>query len=349
MNTAQKGMVAALLLAAGACGSSTGGGPDAAGAEAGVDGAPINGTADGAAPSDGGAGAGAWTSLPPLGRGPRQETAVVALDGKLYVIGGFDAAPQVVADVEVFDPGRAVWASVAPLPAALHHANAAAVNGKIYVVGALRSSFIQVGTALAYDPLANAWTPRTSMPSGTERGASAVAVVGSKIYVAGGLRGGAVSMFSAYDTASDTWEDLPALPAPTDHLVAGAVGTTVYVVGGRNTAITSHTASVSAYDTVARTWSPRAAMPTSRGGAAAAIVSGRLLVAGGEGNADRTSGVFDQVESYDPTGDRWTALSPMKTPRHGTGAAEIGGKMYVPGGADKQAFGAVATVEVLTP
>jgi len=39
----------------------------------------------------------------------------------------------------------------------------------------------------------------------------------------------------------------------------------------------------------------------------------------------------------------------MPEPRHGTGAAALGGTLYVPGGADRQAFGAVATCTSLTP
>jgi hypothetical protein len=37
----------------------------------------------------------------------------------------------------------------------------------------------------------------------------------------------------------------------------------------------------------------------------------------------------------------------MTTPRHGTGGAVLGRVFYVPGGADVEAFGAVATVEAL--
>jgi N-acetylneuraminic acid mutarotase len=75
-------------------------------------------------------------------------------------------------------------------------------------------------------------------------------------------------------------------------------------------------------------------------------VKGRFVVVGGEGNAAAASGVFDDVEAYDPATDAWDVLEPMLTPRHGTGAAELNGKLYVPGGATQQAFGAVDTNEV---
>jgi hypothetical protein len=76
------------------------------------------------------------------------------------------------------------------------------------------------------------------------------------------------------------------------------------------------------------------------------VVSGQILVVGGEGNPDAANGVFPQAELYDPARDRWSTLEPMPTPRHGTGGAGLGNRLYVPGGADVMAFGAVDTVEV---
>ena len=97
------------------------------------------------------------------------------------------------------------------------------------------------------------------------------------------------------------------------------------------------------------TWTPRAPMITARGGAAAAVVGGRIYVMGGEGSPDQPGGVFAENESYDPVGDAWTAHEPMRTPRHGTGAASVGGTIYVPGGANVEGFGFVDTVESFTP
>lgn len=273
---------------------------------------------------------------------------MAALAGRIYVIGGFNATGGVVATVEVYDPARDAWASVKPLPVAGHHVNAAPVGGKLYVVGMLQgTSFTASGLSYAYDPGADEWTARSAMPPGSERGASGVAAIGAKIYVGGGLRGTAVADHWAYDTGGDAWERLPDLPAPRDHLVAGAVGGIAYFIGGRMAAIGSHSPRVFAYDPVGRAFAERAAMPTSRGGAAGAVVGGRIVVAGGEGNSADPSGVFPQVEVYDPARDAWDALPPMLTPRHGTGGAAPGTTFYVPGGATRAGFGATAIVEAL--
>src|SRR5262249_22998617 len=138
---------------------------------------------------------------------------------------------------------------------------------------------------------ADTWIAQAAMPPGTERGASAVMVLGTRIYVAGGLRGASVGDFSAYDTATDRWESLPPMPGPRDLLVGGVVQGIVFAVGGRGPA-GRLTGKVDAFDPNARTWSMRKAMPTGRAGCAAGVIGDRIIVAGGEGNRGRPDGVF---------------------------------------------------------
>lgn len=297
----------------------------------------------------------AWAPMNPLFGGARQETGVVELDGTIYVLGGFDESLSIVADVtDVFDgPDH----PVASLPVPMHHANVGVANGRIWVLGFLTGTgFLSDGRVFSYDPVANVWSEGPSMPLGTERGASGVAFDGSgDIYVIGGLRdGAAVADFSRFTAATTgtggTWTGLTELPAPRDHMGAGMLDGIVYVAGGRSTLIGSHVPDLLAWSPSSPQWEARTPMPTSRGGVAAAVMRGEFFVIGGEGNPDDPSGVFPQVESYDPLTDEWTTRPKMLTPRHGTGAATWqveGGHIVVPGGADQQAFGAVDVVEQL--
>lgn len=288
-----------------------------------------------------------WRELSPLAAGPRQETAVVALAGEVWVIGGFDARGRITAVIEIYDPATDRWRTGPSLPLLMHHVNAAAVDGKLYVLGFLVAGFAADGRSFVYDPAVDAWTELSAMPSARRRGASGVAVDGGLIYVFGGLRGGAVADASVYDPASDRWSALPDMPRPADHLVAGAIDGVLYAAGGRSGGIAAHTARVDAFDIAGGAWSEVASMPTSRGGTAGAVQGGRLYVFGGEGNRALPTGVFASAEAYDPATDTWEVLPPMRTPRHGTGAAAVGDAIYVPGGATTQAFGAVDTNEVL--
>ncbi|MCH8848456.1 MAG: kelch repeat-containing protein [Chloroflexi bacterium] len=292
---------------------------------------------------------GMWTTLPTMPGGARQETGVVSLDGELWVLGGIDGLGRTVGRVEIYDPRNGEWRDGPELPTPVHHANVAALDGTIYVAGFLTGgSFAAQGTVFALGP-SGVWDRRRSLPEGTHRGASGVTVADGKLYVAGGFRESAVADFSAYDPTIDRWTSLPDLPVAADHLVAGTIDGIVYAAGGRGGGIGLHRARLDAYDPTAGRWSTRAPMPTSRAGAAAAVLDGRLYVFGGEGNSSDATGVFSETESYDPAEDRWSAHQPMRTPRHGTGAAAVGMTVYVPGGADVEGFGAVAVTEAFTP
>ncbi|MBX3157835.1 MAG: hypothetical protein KF773_17840 [Deltaproteobacteria bacterium] len=304
-----------------------------------------------APPSTGGCDAAApWASAPALDLGATQETAAVAIGGRVYVIGGFHVTAGIVGAVQVFDTAACAWSRGPDLPKVVHHANVAAVDGTIYVLGSLDDpSFTASGEAFAWNPATEAaWSPRAAMPAGTERGSAVTGVVDGKVVLAGGFRGvSAVADTSVYDPALDAWSAGPALPEPRDHACGGVVGGKLYVAGGRRGSIGSTSPIV--FELAGGAWTERAPMPTGRGGTACGVVAGRLIVAGGEGNPAEPSGVFPQVEAYAPAANAWTSLPEMPTPRHGLGAAAVGGRLYFPGGANKQAFGAVATHEVLTP
>jgi N-acetylneuraminic acid mutarotase len=104
-----------------------------------------------------------------------------------------------------------------------------------------------------------------------------------------------------------------------------------------------------AFDASAGTWRTLAPMRTGRSGHAGAVVRGCLYLFGGEGNAGTASGVFPQNEVYDPRTNAWETLTPMPSPRHGIGSAVVGDRIYIPGGALVQGFGATAVHEVYTP
>ena len=301
------------------------------------------------------AGEGSWRTLAPMQDGARQENGVVALNGKVYVIGGID--PYTVPTVEVYDPVQDSWSYAAPMPKALNHPNVAAANGKIYVLGGMVGDFpfVAVGDAFVYDPTTNRWSSLPPMPAGSERGSAAVGVGGNTIYLAGGLRlltgteQDTVDTFSAFNTVTQTWTRLPAMPEPRDHLVGAVVGNTFYTLGGRINGQHNVRGDVFAFDINAGQWSRRSPMPTPRGGTAGGLIGREIFVVGGEGNHDNSHGMFVQNEAYDPVADRWTVYPPMPTPRHGTGAAVVGGTLYVPAGATELGLGLTDTHEAFSP
>lgn len=297
-----------------------------------------------------------WIPLAPIASGPRQEHSVTAIGEIVYIIGGIERSNTSASGfitlntVEAYDTRLDRWSSVAPLPIPLNHANAASVDGKIYVLGGLNDSSVAVGNTYRYDPAEDQWTELGLMPAGTQRGGAAVGVLGTKIYLAGGLFKNvatidespiSVDLVSAFDTRYSTWTPLPSLPARRDHVGGAIVNQIFYVLGGRDRGRTNVRDTVFALDLHSPSlfssrkphWVHRARMPTARGGVATGIVKNKIYIIGGEGNpASGSRGVFPQNEVYDPRRDAWGEAPAMPVPRHGTGAVAIGKIIYIPGG-----------------
>jgi N-acetylneuraminic acid mutarotase len=324
------GILCGSALAAAGCGGDDGGG--------GGDG-PVGGACEQSVP---------WASGPVLPLGATQETAVVSLDGKVYVLGGFNGRFGVTDEVQIFDPEACTWSFGPKLPVAAHHLNAAVLGDTIYVAGVLLGeAFTASGDTWSWSPAREtAWSVLPSMPAGSERGASIAGGIGDRIYIAGGLRNNeSVADVSAYDVVARTWSaPLPPLPSARDHACGAVVGDKLHFIGGRRTGLS---AAVHAY-TPGGTWEEKASMPTARAGVGCGVVGDEIVVVGGEGNPASGLGVFPQVEAYTPAADTWRSLVDMESPRHGMGAAGHGGKLYVPGGATRAGFAATARFEILT-
>ena len=181
------------------------------------------------------------------------------LDGKIYVIAGFNAQGQSTPTVEVYDPSTNAWQLVRSLPEGRDHAMAAAYGGKIYVFGGGNGG--PTRSAFVYDPARDAWNHLPEMPF--RRTAGGAAVLGYQIIVAGGT-GDSPTTAMVFDPASQRWSEGPPLAAPREHLAMTTAGGRVYVTGGRWDGVLSSTNEVLAAPNAA--WRQLAPLPTARGG-----------------------------------------------------------------------------------
>jgi hypothetical protein len=118
----------------------------------------------------------------------------------------------------------------------------------------------------------------------------------------------------------------------------------LYVIGGR---FSGNVGAMEVYDPSIDRWASLPPLPTPRSGLAAVAIDQRIYVFGGEGNPNAMTGVFSETEVYDAAKLMWSAETPMAVPRHGIGAAVIDGRIYIPGGAVLQGFGAVNAHDAL--
>ena len=217
--------------------------------------------------------ASAWSTLAPMPT-PRQELSVAVLEGKVFVLAGYDTQGASTVTVEVYDPTRDTWARAAPLPVATNHNAAATVNGRLYAFGGTTPR------AFVYDPARDAWSEVASMRY-QHGGTPAVAVIGGRLYVAGGTGPGMVgNEVEVYDPSANAWRTLASMGVPRNHTAGGVIGERLYVVGGRGDPRAA--TALEAYETTTNAWTTRAPMPTGRSGIAAGVVAGRLYVFGGE-------------------------------------------------------------------
>jgi N-acetylneuraminic acid mutarotase len=275
---------------------------------------------------------GDWQTLAPVPTAT-QEVGVAACGGKVYVMGGLTAPDTDTNNVWVYDPAANTWSAAAPYPGVgVDHPGAACVNGTVYLVGGLQngSAGAPVATVYGYDPSTDRWSQKASLPRA--RGAMGVAVLGGKIYAAGGAAGSAADDMAVYDPATDTWRSLAPMPTGRDHLVMEAIGGKLYAIGGRSIATDSVLAVNEAYDPAADAWSSRAPMPVARGGMASAHLHDHIQVWGGEGPSGTPTGTYPQGTDYDPATNTWNPIADELTPRHGTGGATIGDTVYIPAG-----------------
>jgi N-acetylneuraminic acid mutarotase len=214
--------------------------------------------------------------------------AAVGLNGKLYVVGGYqdDGAPTPT--LFEFDPAQNRWSALAPMPTARGALGAVALDGRIYAVGGtLRGD---VGALQVYDPARDAWEKRAEMP--TPRDHIAVAVVRGKIYVIGGRIESAarnLNVNEEYDPQTNAWRVRAQLPTARSGIAAAVLKEMVFVFGGESPQKTFN--ENEAYDPATDSWKTFAPMPTARHGIAAVTFDGKVFVlAGGRtpGGSDST-------------------------------------------------------------
>ncbi len=286
----------------------------------------------------------------------RTEVAAAAVDGQIYVVGGFESSnlwtmwqSSVSARVERYDPGTDHWSDMPDLPVGVHHAGAAVVDGDLYVVGGFTQSdetaWLPSNRVFRFNADRAVWEERAPLP--TARGGLGVTTLQGQIFAVGGYDGrDNLAAVEVYDPGLDQWTAVAPLPTPRDHLAVVAVGETLYAIGGRvRLNYRANLSTVEAYHVVANRWVPKADLPMPRSGIAACVVDGWIYVFGGESGA----GTFSHNERYHPQWNRWDAMAPMPTARHGLGAVAVEGHVYVVSGGPRPGGSYSALNEIFIP
>lgn len=251
---------------------------------------------------------------------PRQELATAVLNGKIYVIAGYDEDGRSTNTVQVYNPATDSWALAQPLPVSNNHNSAAVAAGKLYAFGGVSN------TTYVYDPINNSWSSVATTNFGHAETA-AVGVINDKIYMAGGFS--ANTALEVFDPATNTWTALAPMSVARNHCGGGVINGKFYVVGGRGSP--QAPTALEVYDPQTNNWTTLSSMPTGRSGLAVGVVNGELYVIGGE-----LPNIHGEVEVYNPASNSWRRVQDMAIGAHGIWASVIGNKIYIPGGSGEQ-------------
>jgi N-acetylneuraminic acid mutarotase len=239
----------------------------------------------------------AWTEESTLPGDGLNAPAAVVLNGRLYLIGGFETTTNVpTARVRVYDPATRRWSEAAPLPAPRGGHAAAVLGGRIHVIGG-GNAVSTLADHTVFDPATGGWSGLAPLPR--SMGSPAAVVHEGALWSIGGRSG--LSDFGdvlRYDAAANVWRPMPPIP-PRGTAGAVSVCGAVHVFGGESQPRQSVLADAMRLD---REWASLAPMPTARNFARAVLFDGRVLVVGGSTVASNShaSAGSAVVERYGP-------------------------------------------------
>ena len=274
----------------------------------------------------------------------RSEVSAAVVGNAVYVVGGFGADSRSSSAVERLDLRSGRWSRSADMPVALNHMSAVGYGGALYVVGGYSeptdTSAGAVRDLWRFDPGGRRWT--RLRPAPIARAAAGAAVLGHRLYVAGGRSDTLTSISTTAIYDFHTRALVARAPAPP-------------------TARARRRGCRGRGDLVARRPSARAGQLRRRRApppgcpflAAHAVDadrteqlpgglgSGRIIVVGGEGGGS----TFGEVDALDPATGHWSRLPDLPTPRHGLGLVAHGSLVYAIEGGPQAGLTTSRTVE----
>jgi N-acetylneuraminic acid mutarotase len=187
----------------------------------------------------------AWSQKSSMPEGTaRGASAVGVYNGKVVVAGGQtyihlqDSSQDALRTVSAYDVDADVWSELPPLPEPRQHVSGGVVGSTFYVIGGRTTGQEKVQSstyALDLENVDVGWQTLQDMP--TARGGLACSVVATAIYCFGGegdttSSTGVFDEVEVFDTITDQWSRLAAMPNPRHGFVVATIDKTIYVPGG---------------------------------------------------------------------------------------------------------------------
>lgn len=270
---------------------------------------------------------------------PVTAAALVAADGRLYLVGGRGGTGSGSDDdpldtVRVYDREKRAWSDGPALPTPVASAAAVARGSEVWVLGGWSGKGRKATEAVqVLEAGADRWREGPALPEAVAEASAAVVdgavyVIGGRV-VAGRNKWRVSEAVWILDRGADVWREGPSASLPTAGATAVAVDREIYVLGGR-TDTDDVTRRSAILDTGAGLWAlgPRLAGPVY--GAAAGRIGGQVFLVGGRSTVDGPSRNETQELDLARNEVRW-GLAPAM-PVAEAGGAVLDGALYVVGG-----------------
>lgn len=258
----------------------------------------------------------------------RAGLGLVALDGKIFAIGGVRDNNQATRSVEIYDPAANSWSEGAAKPSAAANIAGVAVEGKIYVPGGCTNEGKAVKSLDIYDPKTDSWDQGQALPEA--RCAYGLAAWQDKLYIFGGWNGADFEdTVLVYSIKKDKWDVLEStMPQAKGYVGAAVLNDKIYVAGGYDGQDEFNQTYVFEADT--GKWLEKASMKEKRGGLGLIAAANNLYAVGGGWNQPLTTS-----EKYDPASNTWTIFeTPFSNQWRNLGLTAIDTQIYAIGGWD---------------
>ncbi|HET7590286.1 MAG TPA: kelch repeat-containing protein [Solirubrobacterales bacterium] len=283
---------------------------------------------------------------------PSPEAGATAVGKWVYMVGG-QGREATEPTVLRFDPRTGEYRREPDAPVAIDHPVVTTHHGEVILASGYIDGSEPTNRMWAFSPRTRKW--RELPPMRTARGAAAGAVVGDRLYVAGGTtvfgnENEPIHSFEIYDFDDRRWSRGPDMPTARHHFGVGVVDGRLYFAGGRQPDDLS-LAAFEEFNPATGRWRRLPKLPVGLGSPAVTAADGMVIVTGG--GEDRIHpyepGGWETAASYgyEPGREHWIRLPDMRQARHGHSIAAIGDEVYVFRGIPCPGYGEMSTAESL--
>lgn len=260
-----------------------------------------------------------WTNGPssPIDPTPMHHFQPLVVDGLIFAVMAYTGnccreQELGATHVYIYDPVINEWITGPAIPENRQRGSTGVVqyNDTLYILGGLQFGHGQNITVSynrfdSYNPYTNEWAVLPDMPRNRDH--FGAAIVGDKIYAAGGrdtgqnngFQGVTTSKVDVYDISDGQWTTLSNdLPTERGGTATAVLGADVVVIGGERSDTNAAFDTVEALNTNTTQWQTGPSLNNARHGTTAAVCNGTIWIAGG--SPVRGGGKMINIERYHP-------------------------------------------------